>query len=565
MVSPGTARQRLKKAIEQQAFVRSTDEQIVSRRGTENSNWLFDIRAIQMQSSVMADISALFWDSFAGRRIQVGCIESAGIALASNLIATAKNHGIPDCSGFFIRKSRKKDGLLKMIEGTMNDADIVLVDDVMNSGKSFLKQIEVLKAEGKKVSAVWCLVRFRDMDFYEYLHVEGIKIHSVFELNDFSSTLETANLLTRELPKMTQAFDVIWKFGSPSPSYFHIVPKSEPALYGANLYVGSDNGTFRCLRQSDGKEVWSFKTGFHPHKKGIFSSPVVHDGTVYFGAYDGNVYALDAASGEKKWVCFDADWVGSSPAIAPELETVFVGLEFGLWRRRGGIIALNTKTGASKWQYEMPCYTHSSPLYIPSRKQVVIGSNDGAVYVFDARSGALQWKYESGPRSEETHNSGYGAYDIKESFAYDEARDIIIFGNMHGDITAIDRASGTKKAFFQAEFGVYSTPLIVSDSIFVTSLDHNLYCLDIDTLDEKWRWYAGARVFATPAFIEGSVYVGANTGRLTELNPDTGKVTSSFTVPERITNRVVYNEMSQTFFLSTVANEIYCIKKPPYK
>ena len=46
------------------------------------------------------------------------------------------------------------------------------------------------------------------------------------------------------------------------------------------------------------------------------SSPAVWNGAVYFGSGDGNVYALDAASGALRWKFKTGDVVHASPAIA---------------------------------------------------------------------------------------------------------------------------------------------------------------------------------------------------------------------------------------------------------
>src|SRR5437660_7552558 len=52
-----------------------------------------------------------------------------------------------------------------------------------------------------------------------------------------------------------------------------------------------------ALNATSGAKQWSFSTG-----AGIFSSPVVANGILYFGSDDGNLYALDARSGTKKWL-----------------------------------------------------------------------------------------------------------------------------------------------------------------------------------------------------------------------------------------------------------------------
>ena len=258
--------------------------------------------------------------------------------------------------------------------------------------------------------------------------------------------------------------------------------------------------------------------------KGIFSSPKIYDGVLYFGGYDGNVYALDAATGTKKWISFDADWVGSTPAIAEDLGLLFIGLEFGVLRKRGGISAHDLKTGKKKWWFaDMPMFTHSTPLYISEKKQVVIGSNDGAVYLFDAVTGKLLWKYQSALLSDTELNDGFGEMDIKATCAYDATHDRVLFQNAKDSVVALHRATGEKIHEFKAEFGFYSSPLIYQGHVYAASLDKHLYCLDLETLTLQWQWDAGARIFATPVIFENKLYIGSNAGRLTELDPMTGK------------------------------------------
>ena len=556
---------RLKSTLESGAYVRAENETIVSRgsRQKRESGWLFDVRRILLKPDALEDIGNVFWETFGRKqKMQIGGIETAAIPLVTALVMQGAKQNI-DVSGFFIRKSRKKDGLMRMVEGDLRDnVEIVLVDDLINSGKSLIRQVEVLEALGHSVTAIWTLIRFRDPEYYQYFHDKKIAMHSVFELNDFKKTLGIENLDRKEKSVRHDSFRIIWKFQSKDPSYQYVVPKSDPTIDAERVYVGSDAGVMWALNQQDGSVVWSKKIASHVKGKGIFSSPVVHNGFVYFGGYDGNTYALDAKTGKTKWVSFEADWVGSSPALAEDLGLVFIGLEYGLWRKRGGIAAIDMKTGKTVWAYrEMPCYTHSSPRYIQEHRQVVIGSNDGAAYLFDAKTGSLVWKFESGTPSKAELESGFSAHDIKESFAYDVKRDLIVFGNGAGNLFFLDRLTGTSVGQFEAEFGFYSTPVLHNDTIFASSLDKNLYSISLDTFEEKWRWHAGARIFATPIVIEGSIYQGANTGRLTEINPETGKEVSFVTLTERITNRVAYNQATKRFFVPTFANELYCLEK----
>jgi len=561
----GMSRAALKEAIEQRGFVRSSNARIITRQSVEkDQGWLFDIKNILLDPVVMGHIGHLFWGDHADLGdLQIAGVETAGIPLVASIVAGGHHKQGGKVSGFFLRKSRKKDGLMKTIEGEVcKDRPIILVDDLINSGKSLMRQVEVLEGEGLRVAGIWVLVRFRDLEYYPYFRDKSIPVRSAFDLNDFNATLGTKNLIRKDEPTLRQGFTPVWKFSGGDPSYHFVVPKSDPIVGERYVYFGSDQGIFWCLDQGGGGAVWSYQVGFHPKGKGIFSSPTLFQSTVFFGAYDGNVYALDADTGKKKWIFMDADWIGSSPCVAEDLGLLFIGLEFGLFRKRGGIAAIDIETGKRRWQYyEMPAYTHSSPLYIAGRRQVVVGSNDGVAYLFNAVDGTLLWKFETGSLTEDELRTGFSTIDIKESFAYDKKRDLIIFGNKQGTLFFVRRKDGSEAGRFVAEFGFYSMPVIYQDTVLAASLDKHLYCVNLDSFTETWKWNAGARIFSTPFVLDDHVYIGANTGRLTELNAATGEEISFFQATERIANRVAYNPQSKRFFVLTFANELYCVQK----
>ena len=560
-------RDKIRSLIEREVFSRhdpgtSTGEET----RLEPNGWIFDFRKITMQASVLDTLGELFWESTKeAYPFQIGTLETAGIPLMSSFVHKLyheKNKG--DASGFFIRKSRKKDGLARMVEGTLvPNRPVVLVDDLLNSGKTMMRQVKILEELGYEVAAIWVIIRFQDMSHYKYFTEKGIRVLSLFTLNDFEASLGVSNISEeRDVEFPDIPFVPKWRFESGEPNYHLVAPKSDPVIDSSKVYIGSDRGVFWAINQSDGSIAWSRKVGFHISRKGILSSPAIWGKLVFFGAYDGNVYALDTETGRPKWIHFGGDWVGSSPALAPDLDTLFIGLEFGLIRKRGGIVAIDMSTGKRIWKYEnMPCYTHSSPLYIQKHKQVVIGSNDGAAYLFNAKTGELVWKFETGTPTPKELTAGFSDLDIKESFAYDEERDVLVFGTMAGSLFIVNRKTGEKVHEFKAEFGFTSTPCIYKGRVYATSLDKNLYCIDLNSGEELWRWNASARIFASPIIIENSLYIGANTGRLTELDPETGKELSFAMVTERITNRPAYNPKTKRFFVPTYANELYCMER----
>ncbi|MEO8663160.1 MAG: PQQ-binding-like beta-propeller repeat protein, partial [Bryobacteraceae bacterium] len=148
----------------------------------------------------------------------------------------------------------------------------------------------------------------------------------------------------------------IWKFATGGP-----VPAT-PAVDGGLVYAPSYDGKFYAVDEKTGKLRWKFTTGgekrfeakglhgMQPKNQTIadifdvyLSSPTVGQGAVYFGSGDGNVYSLDAASGQLRWKFQTGDVVHASPAFAGG--TVF----FGSWDSY--FYAVDAETGKQKWRF----------------------------------------------------------------------------------------------------------------------------------------------------------------------------------------------------------------------
>ena len=520
------------------------DQDIITQNGNY-TNWLVDLRNIFLRPDALGLIVDIFWEEMEKYYpFQVGGQEVAAIPLVAAIILRSQSIGKP-VSGFILRKSRKKYGLQKIIEGEVSDERIILVDDLINSGTTVLRQVKVLEEIGKHPEIFFSVINFRKEQNEEFLRKRNIKLTSLFDLSDLGLTLGGAN---KDKIPTSDRYETIWRFQAPNPTHFYSVTKSVPCIDEKKIYFGSDSGIFWALNQSDGSVAWKFEVGYHAKRKGIFSAPAIHEGLVYFGAYDGNVYALDKETGRPKWKYLNADFVGSSPAIAPELGLVFIGLEFALMGKQGGVVALDLKTGKRVWEYQMKEYVHCSPAYFPQKKLLAIGGNDSFVYLFDAKMGELKWKYETGG-------------PIKASLIFDAKRNLVLFGSFDKNLYALDLDSGKVRGRFETREAIYSTPKIFGDNVYCSSLDKNLYSVNLESGKMNWKFPTSGRVFSSPEIIDGKIFIGSNDGRMYEIDPISGKAESYFQATERITNKVVHNEATKRFFVSTGANEVYCLER----
>ncbi|MFF9403828.1 PQQ-binding-like beta-propeller repeat protein, partial [Streptomyces sp. NPDC014744] len=82
---------------------------------------------------------------------------------------------------------------------------------------------------------------------------------------------------------------------SPStPQHHPNEPKSVPTVADKVVYVGCNNNTVYALDTATGNKRWAYATDGK-----VQSSPTVVDGVVYIGSDDHHLYALDAATGNK--------------------------------------------------------------------------------------------------------------------------------------------------------------------------------------------------------------------------------------------------------------------------
>ena len=544
------ALQRLKTALSERAFKTDREHRMVSTSG-DPVVWFLDFRSILLESGVLDDTASLMWERLKHLQpFQVGGLETSAIALVAAIVMTARREKV-ELNGFYIRKSRKKDGMQRTIEGTLDTNDVVLVDDGINSGRSIVRQIELLRRIGKKVRAICVLVRFRDRSFYRFFEEQGIEVISLLTLDDIPETGGISSYGTtsasESLTAPKSSFTVQWRFESNDPVFFHVLPKSAPCIDADHVYFGADNGTFWALNKTDGSVAWKYKTLFGTAGgKRIFSSPAVADTTVYFGAYDGNFYALDTLNGSVRWIYREADWIGSSPCVAPDLGVVFIGLEFGLWNKQGGIAALDMKTGEKRWWYQDNSLTHSSPAYSKRHALVVVGSSSGTVHAFDARTGKHRWDVKTN-----------GA--VRAGFAFDEKRGYVCFGSEDGFIYAVSVRDGAIVHKIESLEPLYSTPLVAGDRLYMGGLDKRMLCIDLGSGSVVWQSWTHARIFSSPTLIGDAIFFGSNDGRLYKLDAMTGKEIAYFQATERIVNKIAYDPETKRIFLPTYANEIYCL------
>lgn len=156
--------------------------------------------------------------------------------------------------------------------------------------------------------------------------------------------------------------------------------RSTPFVTQEEVYAGNESGEFYCMDFRGGIK-WRYKA-----KRGITSSAVVADGTVFFCSLDAYIYALDAKSGYFIWRFKMDKGSISSPSVSENL--LYTGAI------DGNIYCINTNSAKEVWRFQTENQVTGSPLILG--EALYCGSVDGNLYCLDRQTGQLVWKYDTG-------------------------------------------------------------------------------------------------------------------------------------------------------------------------
>ena len=344
------------------------------------------------------------------------------------------------------------------------------------------------------------------------------------------------------VPKFSK---VKWKFHT-NGSVF-----SSPAVAGGVVYVGSSDGILYAVGIESGTLKWKFFTGSR-----VASSPAVDGGVVFFASYDGNFYAVDTATGKKQWsfkTAGERRFAGKHlHGSVPMAETMPDPFDFYLssptvWNGvvyfgsgDGNVYALDEASGTLKWKFQTGDVVHASPAIADGA--LFIGSWDSYFYALDAATGNEKWRFKTG-EDPNIHNQ----VGIQSSAAVNDG--VVYFGCRDSNLYALDAASGQKKwAFNNKGSWVIGSPAVNDGKVyFATSDTSTLYAVDANSgsaaMSLKYnRW----PLFSSPAIAGNMLYMGSHEGKLMAIDLAAQKTAWTFQTDGSIQNGAAYTKQDGT-------------------
>ena len=309
-----------------------------------------------------------------------------------------------------------------------------------------------------------------------------------------------------------QFHHVKWKF----PTGDRVV--SSPVWHDKVLYFGGDDGNVYAVDAETGRQLWKRTTGGP-----VPATPAVADGRVYVGSYDGKFYAFEARSGAALWkfstggerrfeakglhgiqprdqtVADPFDVFLSSPVVAQG--SVYFG------SGDGNLYALDAATGQLRWKFQTGDVVHASPAYADG--VVYVGSWDSYLYAVDAATGREKWRFKSGDDPLIHNQVGFQSSPAV-------VNGVVYVGCRDSNLYAIDARTGREKwRFPTGQSWVISSPAVSGGKVFFATSDTSLYLVvDADTGKAVLQQQGKAYVFSSPAVAGDVVLLGVLNGTL---------------------------------------------------
>lgn len=237
--------------------------------------------------------------------------------------------------------------------------------------------------------------------------------------------------------------------------------------------------------------IWKFQC-----EDEIRGTPTVKDGVVYVGAYDNNLYALNALDGKFRWKFPTQGGIATTPVVISEENLVLFGSEDKVF------YAVDARTGRLAWSFETDAPIRSSP--VVQHSVVFFGNDNGKLFAlrFNAISRTLAWKFDCNApiRSRPC---------VYENF--------VVVATEAGEVICVDLGSTFKWRFNKPKRPIYSSPIVHDRVIYFGCMDMHLYGVELENGWSVWRQRLSGQIVGSPLIVGKQLYVGCSDNMLYAL------------------------------------------------
>jgi len=266
---------------------------------------------------------------------------------------------------------------------------------------------------------------------------------------------------------------------------------------------------------------------------------------IYVGSANHYVYAYDSF-GALMWRFKTGGYIGATATVSTDGSRVYIG------SYDGNLYALDAATGNELWRYATGGAIYSSPAYADSAT-LYVGSSDGTLYAINATTGVEQWQYTIGA------NVGASPAIGMDGTVYVGAQNGYIYA-LSSESSPISRLKWSQSL---STGGVMSAAIESGNRLYVGTFDNTFIAMDVATSSTNrvlWSTNLGGRIGSSPAIgAAGTIFVSSfDDGALNALDPDNGAVKwKMFTGSQVYSSPAVADD--GTVFIGSFDNTFYAI------
>jgi len=318
----------------------------------------------------------------------------------------------------------------------------------------------------------------------------------------------------------------IWSNGAGEEEK-HSWTRLRPALDGNRLYLLGEHGNVFAIDAATGKKLWESNAvavkdeegrwkiwRSHTIEAGVTGGPGFGNGLVVVGGRNGEVVALDAATGAKRWSAKVTSEVLSAPLVIDDRVVVR--------SNDGRVFGFDIADGTRKWVFDrgLPTLTvrgNSAP--VAGQGAAYIGYDDGTVVALRANDGLKVWEQVVAEPEGRTELDRVADIDGELQVG----TDAVFATSFHGQTVALSPTNGSP--LWNRDLGAYGGIAMLADRLIISDKDGNVWAIDRSTGNALWKQTALARRQLTTPVVQGDyAVVGDLEGYLHWLKLDTGDI-----------------------------------------
>lgn len=179
----------LKEMIRVRSFQLKEEPHFLLSSGNK-SRFYFNLKKVTTASEGMYHIGHVVLDKIKELGLEPKAIGGLTMGADPIAVSTAMTSYLRDernsIQAFMVRKEPKKHGAELWIEGDVSaHDDVIIVDDVLTTGASTIKAIDIARKHDLNIMAVIVLVDRCEENGRERIEEKGVKVHSIYTVQDF--------------------------------------------------------------------------------------------------------------------------------------------------------------------------------------------------------------------------------------------------------------------------------------------------------------------------------------------------------------------------------------------